>query len=131
MTIAHFYVCVISFLFGVFVATVFGLSYPVITWLFFMAVISVLIWKRSLLLVPNPLWFMIGLALFAVSLGALRFEFANLQFVVSLLREQIGEEVVLQGVVNAEPEQRESVQYLYLKTEDDLVLYQLTVTKTS
>ncbi|OGG70391.1 hypothetical protein A2929_01210 [Candidatus Kaiserbacteria bacterium RIFCSPLOWO2_01_FULL_45_25] len=122
MTIAHFYVCVISFLFGVFVATVFGLSYPVITWLFFMAIISVLIWKRSLLLTPNPTWLMIGLALFAASLGALRFEFADSQFGVSLLREQVGKEVVLQGVVSAEPEQRESVQYLYLKTEDDIVL---------
>src|SRR3989344_302798 len=99
MTIAHFYVCVISFLFGVFVATVFGLSYPVITWLFFMAIISVLIWKRSLLLTPNPTWLMIGLALFAVSLGALRFEFADSQFGVSPLKGHIGEEVVLQGEV--------------------------------
>ena len=122
MTIAHFYVCVISFLFGVFVATVVPVSLPIITWLFFMAVVSLLIWKRSKLLIPNPAWLMIGLALFASSLGTLRFEFANQQFGVSPLAPEVGEQVVLQGVVNAEPEQRESVQYLYLKTEDDLVL---------
>jgi competence protein ComEC len=122
MTIAHFYVCVLSFLFGVFVATVFGLSLPVITWLFFMAVVSVLIWKRSLLLVPNPAWLMIGLALFASSLGALRFEFANSQFGVSSLIDQVGQEVVLQGVVNAEPERQESSQRLHVKTSEDLVL---------
>lgn len=122
MTIAHFYVCVLSFLVGVFVATVFGLSLPIITWLFFMSVVSVLIWKRSLLLTPNPTWLMVGLALFASSLGALRFEFANSQFGVSPLIEQVGSEVVLEGVVKAEPDEREANQYLYIQTGSDLVL---------
>ena len=112
MTIAHFYVCVLSFLVGVFVATVFGLSLPVITWLFFMSVVSVLIWKRSLLLTPNPTWLMIGLALFASSVGALRYEITDSQFGVSPLIEQVGSEVVLEGVVKTEPDEREANQYL-------------------
>jgi competence protein ComEC len=122
MTIAHFYVCVISFLLGVFVATVFYIPLPAITWLFFMAVVSMLIWKRSILLVENTVSLMLGLALCAAALGALRFEIIDSQFGTSPLINQVGEEIIFQGVVNTEPDKKESTQRLYIKTAEDLIL---------
>lgn len=56
------------------------------------------------------------------ALGMLRMEYAEMQEVTPFFEDQVGQEVVMEGVVRREPDERESTTHLYVEVEDEMVL---------
>lgn len=65
-------------------------------------------------------WAVIGLIFFGI--GVVRIEYGNTQFGHSLLHEQAGNTVTIQGKVVREPEERARSIHLYVASEETLVL---------
>jgi competence protein ComEC len=107
---------------GIFVATLHPITLSVITWLSFIGFVAILIWYRSTLILEVRGLFLFGLFLVVFSLGLLRVEIANWAFDNSLLELEVDKEVTIIGQVTQVPEVRERATYLYVETEEDLVL---------
>ncbi len=118
MSIFYFYTATISFFAGVFIATIFSLTLPVITWLVFVGFISIILWRRF----EEKKWLFLGLLLIFFSIGALRLEVINWNFGNSVLEEEVGKTITLKGFVASEPINRESTTQLEVQTEKDLLL---------
>ena len=108
---------------GVFLATFSPLSLPTITWLLGLGAILLLLQKR-IKGEENYAVILIGLSLSIVffALGALRIDVALWHFAQSELKGQVGELVELQGLVVTEPDVRERVTYLTVKTSGERIL---------
>lgn len=122
MTSAHYYLVIISFTLGIFVATLSDFSLPILAWLMFLALVSVALYRRTKDSDYTRVYLFSGLFLAFFVLGALRLELAMENFGHSGLENRVGEKVELEGIVVREPELRETANYLYLQTEEDLVL---------
>lgn len=122
MIIAHFYVGVLSFLFGVFVATLSVPTLPTIVWVLFLGTISLLLWRRAFLKKEAAAFLYIGIALVAIALGMLRTTEAYRVLEDSVLTNSVDKEVTITGVVANEPEQHEETTHLTVRTETEKVL---------
>ncbi len=122
MSIKIFYVSIITFLLGVFVATFAPLSLPTLAWITLLAVVCALFWWRSTLATEMTGWLFLSVTLVFFGLGALRLEVASWNFGHSPLETAVGEKVTLVGVVSKEPDRRENSTRLFVQTKDDLVL---------
>ncbi len=123
MNITHFYVAAISFFTGVFITTFFPLSLPTITWLIGLGVVLIVIYMKQLKTDTHfSLQLACGLCIVFFALGALRIELAQWRLSQSALDERVGEKVLLEGIVITEPDVRERVTQLTVKTGRDKVL---------
>lgn len=123
MNIIYFYVATISFFSGVFITTFLPLSLPIITWLIGIGVVLSLIFVKQAKTRPGlPALLLCSLVLIFFALGALRVEVSEWSFSKSSLGDKIGEKVLFEGVVIAEPDLRERVTQLTVKTGSDKVL---------
>lgn len=122
MTITHFYVGVLSFLFGVFVATLCLPTLPTIVWVLFLGTTSLFLWRRSFVTKEVVAFLYIGITLVAVALGMMRTAEAYRVLANSALIQVIDTEVTITGVVLSEPEQHEQTTHLIIQTESDRVL---------
>ncbi len=122
MTSTHYYLVVISFIFGIFGATIFSIPQATLVWLMGGALIFAILWRRFNH-VNNKIYYLeAGLILAFFVLGAVRLNITLDSFGQSELAKFIGQEIVVSGVVVCEPEVREKVKYLYVQAEDDLLL---------
>lgn len=123
MRISYLYAAALSFFTGVFISTFFTLSLPTITWLIGVGAVVLCVqrWLPSAQ-VSDGLVLMTGLSMVFFALGALRLEVAEWRFAQSVLQHQVGEQVLLEGIVAAEPDVRERVTYLTIETEGERVL---------
>lgn len=122
MTSTHYYLVVISFALGIFVATLAGFSLPTLVWLMLLALVFVALYRRTKDTGYPRAFLFCGLFLAFFVLGALRLEVAMENFGHSSLENMVGDQVELEGIVAREPELRETANYLYLQTDEDLVL---------
>ena len=121
-SVRHFYLAILAFTFGVFVATFVSIPLPTLLWVMLLAFICTLFWYRSTYSDEIIGWLSVGLVLTFFVLGALRFELASWSFGHSDLEQSVGEKVVLNGVISKEPDKRENTTQLFVQTENDLVL---------
>ena len=121
-SVRHFYLAILAFTFGVFVATFVSIPLPTLLWVMLLAFICTLFWYRSTYSDEIIGWLSVGLVLTFFVLGALRFELASWSFGHSDLEQSVGEKVVLNGVISKEPDKRENTTQLFVQTENDLML---------
>lgn len=105
---------VIGFFVGVFLRSVFLISWPVALFFFLVGTVSVLYsqydisyWRR---------YCVVAAALFSIAFGLLRMEVARIPSDV-ILDTQIGERVVIEGTVVAEPDSRDSNIRLHVRVD--------------
>lgn len=122
MTISNFYLVTLSFCFGILLSTWYPLPLPIITWLVLLGVVLIIFWSRSLLTSEIRASLFCGVFILALSLGALRVDFAEQAFNNSLLENEVGSVVELKGLVVKAPDVRSNSVYLEVKTETDKVL---------
>jgi competence protein ComEC len=122
MPIFYFYAATLSLFLGIFVATFWSFSLPLITWLVLIGFITILVWYRSLSGLEFKSGLILGLIIITFSLGALRLEIASWSFGNSLLEVEVGKTVAINGVVAKEPDIREKAVNLEIQTDNDLVL---------
>lgn len=124
MPVVALYVGSISFVLGVGLATLYSLS---LTDALFFAVLAfglALVARRSggsATTAPRYL-LLASLALLTFALGTARFEVASWHFQNSPLQSHVGTEVTVSGVIDREPDQRETSTHLYVKTDTDRLL---------
>jgi competence protein ComEC len=121
MRATRYFLSLVAFVLGIALAPVVNLSYPTLLWLLLLSVIAALMWRR----VPSEhgtMWLYASLFLAFFVLGAWRFAIHETSFDASVLQSQVGDPVSLEGVVQREPEQRETSLHLYVDTGSDTVL---------
>jgi len=117
------YYFVLSFAFGVLIATFTDFNLPTINFLILLSVVSGLFWYRSRLVSAEVVgWFLLAMILLGFSCGFLRTDIAKSQFGHSILEEQVGSKVSLNGIVRSEPDKRENNLRLFVEVDNDLVL---------
>jgi len=88
--------------------------------MFFVFVLTVL-WKRNRAVYPTT-WLVVTVTLFGLVCGAARLTYTTDSFHSSPLAAQVGEAVVLTGMVVREPDRRESITQLFVAVEEDTIL---------
>lgn len=81
-----------------------------------------LVWNKNATTASAPTIFTLSLACFCISLGLLRTDFAQQRLNQSPLEQSLGQSVNLVGVVEREPEKRETSTHLYVTVDDDVLL---------
>jgi len=120
--VKYFYTIALSFFGGVLLATLIDFNFAHFTFTFFLSLISFILWKRFENISDFSDFLFFGIALAFLSLGLLRVELAEQSFSTSPLRDLVGQEVTVTGVVKGEPEVREKNTMLQVKTETDILL---------
>lgn len=118
----YFYTAVTAVVLGVAIGTAgFWLSPPIWLWLGFVGVIVwVVLWRGHRAAAPP--W-LTSIPLFLVVFALTLARVASLpSTVVPALEAELGQTIVLEGVVVREPDRRESSTHLYVKTSDTIVL---------
>lgn len=122
MRISYLYVAFLSFFTGVFLATFFPLALPTITWLLCVGVMLLVVQRRFAAVNVSEVIIGVALSIIFFALGTLRLEIAEWQFSHSALKNQVGFDVTLTGLVATEPDRRERLTYLTVETEGERVL---------
>lgn len=111
------YVASVSFAVGIFVRSFYEVGLVVVVGLCLVAV--GLVTRRG---VAPPRRLFLSLTIFCLSIGILRMEWASWSEIIPVLENQVGEKVLLQGVIKREPDLRTNSIHLYVETKDGLVL---------
>jgi competence protein ComEC len=114
-----FYGTCIALVLGVAVGTLSPLSWPTLIFIAGLAIVSALLWRRTSALHEAGQWLCLTLVLLGFVVGAGRTLQLLETFGQSALADQVGQEVTLTGMVVREPDRREAVQYLTIKTETE------------
>lgn len=112
MSNGHFYTIGTAFASGIFFRSFFYVGMADIAFLFGVALVCGLVWRRKALGFASPL-LLTSLALISFSLGATRLGVEESH--ISLLEEYENEKIALEGRVIREPEFREKVVHLYIE----------------
>jgi competence protein ComEC len=116
-----FYTIGIAFAFGIFSRSFFDIGYSEILLLFFLSLSTALLWRLRARRPASPL-FLVSVALLCFALGVLRLETEERS--ISLIAPHVGEEVLFEGVITREPDERAATVHLYvtLDPQDERVL---------
>jgi competence protein ComEC len=117
-----FYGALVSLAVGIGVQTVFPVSLVEIVWVLFLGLVLAVVWRRNSFAVSAPHLLLVSVIFISFSLGLLRLEVASWQFDISPLQEQLGNAVVLTGIVVSEQEERLRTIQFFIKTETDKIL---------
>jgi competence protein ComEC len=110
-----------GFLIGVGLESVFAINLELAAWLTLIAFGLGLIWSRSNQAGSVSVLFLVSVVLLAVALGLIRTHYFEAQFDNSWHHE-LGKEVVIEGLVAADPDVRSNQQLLTVKTGSERLL---------
>ncbi len=122
MSVYYFYAAILSFFFGVAVATLFVVTLPTLCFAVLLSLVCALFWYRSTLTDTLVGWLMVSILLLGFSLGGLRTELAENNYGHSELASEVGKTLTLEGEVVREPDQRENSLRLFVKVGEDIIL---------
>ncbi len=118
MPATYLYLGFVALLIGVAVGTLLTLETTIFVGLGGSVLFLLLFWLRT----GKQIWLGGCLLIMILALGAWRAEIHQAQFGLSVLAQQVGEQVDLTGTVTREPMAREATLQLYVRVGDDLLL---------
>lgn len=123
MSISYFYLATISFFIGIFVASLFTPTLPVLVWLMMLALVSAILWRWAGSDDTTAQTFLfVGIALVFFVLGASRFIMSSETFAHSAFDNQVEQKIEINGTVVREPDRRANSLHLYLEVENGEIL---------
>ena len=117
-----FYISAISFAVGIFIRSLYVVGLEEVLFVMLLAVVVGLIAGRRSFAPSARTLTLTSVALFLLALGVLRFEVATWNESHPSLEERIGQEILIEGTIVREPDQRARTTHLYVRSEDTLFL---------
>lgn len=117
-----FYTATIAFALGIFIRSIREIGLPEAVFGLLLALVCAVIGRRWSEAPSSANLLVCSVALLFCSLGIVRMEIASWWAYDPLLDAAIGEQVILEGVIDREPDERASATHLYLDTGDRHIL---------
>lgn len=118
----YFYTLTLAFLAGVGAFTIYPLALPQVLLLWLLALAFILLWARARERGGVSLLMLASLTALGLAIAGARLLYLESATPVSVLAGSVGQTVTIEGIVRAEPEQRERSLHLQVKTDDVTIL---------
>ena len=118
------YTVILSFVSGIFLRSVFVISWPVSLWFIVISIGLLMLWKRYAGVMTPDALLCISVALLGFSFGILRFDLVSVFESPSILASQVGQNVALTGQVIREPDVRVRSLHLVVAVGNENILVQ-------
>lgn len=122
MKLLPFTIPSLGFVCGIALASLHNISIPILIWFLTLALASFLFWKHNEKYTGSAVWYFLSLFLVGVVVGSWWMTKNILRFDQSPLMAEVGEVVMLEGIVKRDVEKGNSNAKVYLETEAGMVL---------